>query len=231
MKKPYKCPFCWNRYGYQHSRALHIEEDHKNVTYNGAKISSLPGDRLAQLDFKITEIAYNTLNENSEDKNNQINSRIAIRLEQPSTTINRVDRNENKIRIRQGNDIRFVPYQNSSGSKRYQPVLQRIYPILSMSNSGDSASPSPPSSVASSSPFSSPDSGNSSPIRNQNGSTDSSANYQQSAEWLAIKDRIYSDSQIMRDNSARKPKTSDLSGASTRASVIVQNPFYNTDVL
>ena len=61
MKKPYKCPFCWNRYGYQHSRALHIEEDHKNVTYNGAKISSLPGDRLAQLDFKENVQFYFTI--------------------------------------------------------------------------------------------------------------------------------------------------------------------------
>jgi len=34
MKKPYKCPFCWNRYGYEHSRALHIRDDHKNILQN-----------------------------------------------------------------------------------------------------------------------------------------------------------------------------------------------------
>ena len=31
MKKPFKCPFCWNRYGYEHSRNLHIKEDHRNL--------------------------------------------------------------------------------------------------------------------------------------------------------------------------------------------------------
>lgn len=31
MKKPFKCPFCWNRYGYEHSRNLHIKEDHRNI--------------------------------------------------------------------------------------------------------------------------------------------------------------------------------------------------------
>lgn len=34
MKKPYKCPFCWNRYGYEHSRSLHIRDDHKNILQN-----------------------------------------------------------------------------------------------------------------------------------------------------------------------------------------------------
>ena len=38
MKKPFKCPFCWNRYGYEHSRNLHIKEDHRALIQHAQKL-------------------------------------------------------------------------------------------------------------------------------------------------------------------------------------------------
>lgn len=41
MKKPFKCPFCWNRYGYEHSRNLHIKEDHRALIQHARTLKDL----------------------------------------------------------------------------------------------------------------------------------------------------------------------------------------------
>lgn len=212
MKKPYKCPFCWNRYGYQHSRALHIEEDHKNVTYNGEKISTFPEHRLAQLDFKVTEIAYNTLEESTPNIK-QLSNPVSVRLEQ------RLGRNSDgtQIKSRHENNVRYIPYQ--IGSKNYQPILRRIYPFSTTQSIvlADSISPSPPSSIGSNS-SSAPDS----PTTNRNGND--SPLYHQSNEWHPLKSRTFSDSHS--HYSTQQQNTSDSTNTSTRTSVIVQNPLF-----
>ena len=62
MKKPYKCPFCWNRYGYEHSRALHIRDDHKNILQNPSLMKASESLIEYKVGFKSFQILFSDSN-------------------------------------------------------------------------------------------------------------------------------------------------------------------------